>query len=328
MSQTAVRLLSLLSLLQLKRAWSGTELATRLDVSTRTVRNDMERLRELGYSIEGTRGGDGGYALGSGGSAIPPLLLDAEEATAVAVGLRTGVNCIIGGMEETSIRALTKLERTLPGPIRSRVRNLNRYTVPLASTMPMPEVEPATLTQLAGWCDQRERVRFTHTEDPAQVAEGRASTTEHEVEPYRLVNQRHRWYLLGWDIATADWAVFRVDRMQLRSPNGPRFTARELPDSDVARYVARRVPENVWRHRASVLLHAPAAAVSGRVMPAEGSVDSVDETTSRLTIGGESLTAIALVLGRLQVDFTIEEPTELITEVRALGERYRRAAAG
>ncbi|MGO1972271.1 MAG: helix-turn-helix transcriptional regulator [Propionibacteriaceae bacterium] len=328
MSQTAVRLLSLLSLLQVKRAWSGSELAARLGVSTRTVRTDMERLRELGYAVEGTRGGDGGYALGSGGSAIPPLLLDAEEAIAVAVGLRTGVSCIIGGMEETSIRALAKLERTLPGPLRSRVRNLNRYTVPLASTMPMPEVEPATLTQLAGLCDQRERVRFTHTGDPAEIDAGQASTTEHEVEPYRLVNQRHRWYLLGYDIATEDWAVFRVDRMQLRTPNGPRFPSRELPDSDVARYVARRAPENVWRHRATILLHAPAAAVSGRVMPAEGCVQSVDETTSRLTIGAETLTAIALVLGRLQVDFTVEEPEELVTVVREFGERYRRATVG
>lgn len=328
MSQTAVRLLSLLSLLQTRRAWRGTELATRLGVSTRTVRNDIERLRELGYAVEGTRGGDGGYALGSGGSAIPPLLLDAEEATAVAVGLRTGVNCIIGGMEETSIRALAKLERTLPGPLRSRVRNLNRYTVPLASTMPMPEVDPAALTLIAGLCDQRERLRFTHTDDPADVTAGRASTTEYEVEPYRLVNQRHRWYLLGYDIATEDWAVFRVDRMQLRTPNGPRFPVRDPPDADVARYVARRVPENVWRHSATVLLHAPAAEVSGRVMPAEGWVESVDETTSRLTIGAESLTAIALLLGRLQVDFTVEQPTALITVVRELGDRYRRATAG
>src|SRR4051794_15426165 len=168
MSDTASRLLTLLSLLQARRSWTGSELAERLEVSARTVRNDVERLRSLGYDVHASPGMPGGYRLGAGGTSIPPLVLDAGEAVAVAVGLRTGVNCIIGGMEETSVRALAKLESVLPTKVRQRVRNLNRYTVPLPGSRPVPFVDPELLTMLAGSCDLRERLRFWY--DPISTA--------------------------------------------------------------------------------------------------------------------------------------------------------------
>ncbi|MDN5798229.1 MAG: WYL domain-containing protein [Intrasporangium sp.] len=323
MPSPATRLLELLSLLQLPRDWTGAQLAERLDVSARTVRSDIERLRQLGYAVHATRGGIGGYRLGASGSAIPPLLLDAEEAVAVAVGLRTGVNCIIGGMEETSALALAKLERVLPDRLRGRVRHLNRYTVPLPATQPVPVVDPARLTQLVELCHARERLRFTY--EDLDAGEQGGGESRHEVEPYRLVNRGHHWYLLGYEITEQAWRVFRVDRMQPRTPTGPRFRPRELPAADLADYVSRRVPDTAWRHRARVTIHAPAAAVRDQVVGAEGSVEPVDEHACVAVLGGESLTAIALVLGRLTSDFTIIEPAELVAEVQAIADRYHRA---
>ncbi|WP_029138522.1 helix-turn-helix transcriptional regulator [Nakamurella lactea] len=355
MPQTAVRLLSLLSLLQCQRSWTGAELAERLGVSTRTIRNDVERLRELGYSLEGSRGSDGGYRLGAGGSALPPLLLDPEEATAVAVGLRTGINCIIGGMEETSMRALAKLEQTLPSHLRVRVRNLNRYTVPLPLNHPMPIVDPTVLILIVGLCDSRERLRFSYADaatpaaagsdaagsdaeesdaaesdaEESDAAESDAeesddSPTRHDVEPYRLINRQHRWYLLAFDVGASSWAVFGVERIQPVLPAGPRFTARELPTDDIATYVAEHGPTRSWRHHARVTLHAPASVVQRRVTSAEGTVEPVDEQSCALQIGAESLTTIALTLGRLGVDFTVVDPPELRAEVRRLADRYAR----
>lgn len=321
MSQTATRMLSLLSLLQGQRRWTGVQLADRLQVSPRTVRNDIERLREIGYAVEAVRGDVGGYRLGAGGSSLPPLLLDAEEAVAVAVGLRTGVNCIIGGMEETSLRALDKLEQVLPARLRDRVRNLNRYTVPLAGSRPVPAVAPELLTLLVGMCHARERIRFWYADTPGDPAD----TSSHEVEPYRLVNRGHRWYLLGFDVVDDVWAIYELDRIRPRTPNGPHFPGRELPAEDVAAYVASRVPETVWRHQGTVTLHAPARDVVGRIAPAEGMVEPVDDHSCTLRIGAESVSTIALVLGRLGVDFTVTDPPELVEEVAGLADRYARA---
>lgn len=321
MPDTAMRLLSLLSLLQGERDWTGGELADRLGVSARTVRTDVDRLRGLGYDVHATPG-VGGYRLGHGGASVPPLLLDGDEAVAVAVGLRTGVNCIIGGMEETSVRALSKLERVLPSRLRQQVRTLNRYTVPLPSTQPVPVVDPALLTGLAGHCDRRERVRFWYDAAPGRGSEG--DRAAHEVEPYRLVSRGHRWYLLGFDVAADRWAVFEVHRLHPRVPPGPRFAPRDLPE-DVERHLGDLLPRATWRHEASVTLHAPAAEVA--LLPAEGVLEPIDEHGCRARLGGETLTAIALALARLGVDFTVHDPPELVEEVRRVGERFRRAAS-
>ncbi len=323
MSDTATRLLSLLSLLQGERDRTGGELAERLGVSTRTVRTDVDRLRELGYDVRATRG-VGGYRLGPGGTSVPPLLLDGEEAVAVAVGLRTGVNCIIGGMEETSVRALTKLERLLPSRLRQQVRLLNRYTVPLPGTQPAPVVDPALLTGLAGRCDRRERMRFWYDAAPGDGddRDDRDDRAAYEVEPHRLVSRGHRWYLLGFDVAAGRWAAFEVHRLHPRVPAGPRFEPRELP-ADVERHLGELLPRTAWRHEASVTLHAPASEVD--LLSAEGELEPVDDDCCRARVGGETLTAIALTLARLGVDFTVHDPPELAEEVRRLGDRFGRA---
>lgn len=327
MPSTAARLLSLMSLLQSPRARTGAELATHLGVSARTVRYDIERLRELGYAVEAARGGEGGYRLGASGAALPPLLLDSEEATAVAVGLRTGVNCIIGGMEETSLRALGKLEQILPSRSRLRVRNLNRYTVPLPSNHPMPIMDPTLLTQIAGLCHSRERLRFSYRCNGPEAEHGRDTPTRHDVEPHRLINQQHRWYLLGFDLTEDQWGVFRVDRMRPRSPTGPRFTPREPPDHELVTHLANHVDQPVWRHTATVTMHAPAERLRDQIMPAEGRIEPLDEHSCALHIGAESPKTIALILGRLGVDFTITTPPELRQEVSELARRYTRALA-
>jgi predicted DNA-binding transcriptional regulator YafY len=327
MPSTASRLLSLLSLLQSTRPWTGAELAAQLEVSARTVRYDIERLRELGYAVEGARGGEGGYRLGASAAALPPLLLDPDEATAVAVGLRTGVNCIIGGMEETSLRALGKLEQILPSRSRLRVRNLNRYTVPLPSNHPMPIMDPTLLTHIAELCHRRERLRFSYRENVPRADHDRDSPTRHDVEPHRLMNRQHRWYLLAFDLTEDEWRVFRVDQMRPRPPSGPRFAPRDPPHHDLVAYVAHHVDQPVSRHTATVTVHAPAESLHDQVASAEGTIEPIDESTCELHIGAESLRTIALILGRLDVDFTITTPPELRQEVADLGRRYTRAVA-
>ncbi|MFW0785283.1 WYL domain-containing protein [Gordonia sp. CPCC 206044] len=341
-----VRLLRLLSMLQGSRDLTGAQLAERLDVSPRTVRNDIERLRELGYDIAASRGGIGGYRLGSGGKRIPPLLLDANEAVAVAVGLRTGVNCIIGGMEETSLRALTKLEGTLPAWLRDHVRSLSHFMVPLPHEEPVPITDPSRLTTLVESCRRRERFRFDYDEiddadvdrsdgDGAIVGEGDdehgderpARVAPREVEPYRLVNRGHRWYLFGYDVDRADWQLFAVEQIRPRTPStGPRFVERRLPAEDLTDYVSRRLPDTRWRHSATVTLHVPADDVTDKIASAEGVVTPVDEHTCRAVIGGETITAVAAILTRLDVDFTVDRSAELALCLSGLAGRYADAS--
>src|SRR6266511_595833 len=213
MLETSARLLRLLSLLQARRDWTGADLADRLGVSARTVRRDVERLRDLGYPVHATRGTDGGYRLGAG-AAMPPLLLDDEEAVAVAVGLRTATGGAIAGIEETSVRALAKLEQVLPSRLRRRVNALQTYTVRIPPDSPVPTVEPAVLTVLAACCRDHERLRFDYRDH-----DGSASVRT--VEPHRLVNWGRRWYLVAWDVDRRDWRTFRVDRIAPREPTGP-----------------------------------------------------------------------------------------------------------
>jgi len=211
------RLLDLLSLLQARRDWPGAELAERLEVSGRTIRRDVERLRELGYPVESLTGPAGGYRL-QAGSAMPPLLLDEEEAIAIAVGLRTAARASVTGIEETSIRALVKLEQVLPAHLRRRVAALGSATV--AAPVSGPTVDPQQLTTIAAACRDAECLRFEYrTRDGA--------TTRREVEPHSLVNLGRRWYLVGWDRGRDDWRTFRVDRVTRPAASGRRFTDRK-----------------------------------------------------------------------------------------------------
>jgi predicted DNA-binding transcriptional regulator YafY len=312
--QTSARLLRLLSLLQARADWSGPELADRLGVTTRTVRNDMERLRGLGYPVHATPGVGGGYRLGAG-AALPPLLLDDDEAVAVAVGLRTAAGGSVTGIQETSVRALAKLEQVLPSRLRHRVNALQTATVEIPAKGPTVAAE--VLTAIAGACRDHQRLRFDYRDH-----DGSASLRT--VEPHRLVHDRGRWYLVAWDTDRQDWRTFRADRIRPRIPTGPRFAPREPPDGDVATYLLRGVGSATWRYRARVRVHAPAALVAGRLPPAV-QVEAVDEHTCIVAAGSDTPQMLAVYLGLLDVDFEVVEPPELVEQLRTLADRYRRA---
>jgi predicted DNA-binding transcriptional regulator YafY len=317
MLETSARLLRLLSLLQTPREWTGTELAERLSVSTRTVRNDVERLRALGYPVHATRGAIGGYRLGAGAS-LPPLLLDDEEAVAVAVGLRTAAGGSVAGIEETALRALAKLEQVLPSRLRRRVNTLQTYTVTVAPDRAGPRVAADVLTVLTAACRDRERLRFEYRSHDS-------TSSRRDVEPYRLVNWGRRWYLMAWDTERGDWRTFRVDRIEPLTPTGPRFAPRELPDPDVAAYVSRGVATATWRYRAKVTVHAPAEFVVERLPAIAGTVLAIDAETCLVEVGSDNVELMAVWLGALGADFTVADAPELAGHLRALAERYQRA---
>jgi predicted DNA-binding transcriptional regulator YafY len=318
MLQTSGRLLRLLSLLQARRDWSGAELADRLGVSPRTVRRDVDRLRDLGYPVHATRGVAGGYRLGAG-AALPPLLLEDEEAVAVAVGLRTAASGgVVAGIEETSVRALAKLEQVLPSRLRRRVNALAAYTVTVPMAVGGPPVDVEVLTAIAAACRDHDLLRFDY-EDRAGAVSLRAA------EPHRLVCWGRRWYLLAWDSDRAGWRTFRVDRVRPRIPTGPRFAPRDPPDDDLVAYIAREVWSVSWRHHARVRLHAPAEAVAQRIPPGVGLLEAVDDGTCLLHTGAETLEVLAVHLGMLGADFEVDEPPELVDHLRLLADRYRRA---
>jgi predicted DNA-binding transcriptional regulator YafY len=316
MLPTSARLLRLLSLLQARAEWSGPELADRLGVTTRTVRNDVERLRTLGYPVHATPGVGGGYRLGAG-AALPPLLLDDDEAVAVAVGLRTAAGGTVAGIQESSVRALVKLQQVLPSRLRHRVAALAASTVEIPASG--PTVDAAVLTAIAGACRDHQRLRFDYRDH-----DGSASIRS--VEPHRLVHDRGRWYLVAWDTDRQDWRTFRADRIQPRTPTGPRFAPRDPPDGDVANYLLRGVGSATWRYRARVTVHAAAALVAGRLPPAV-LVEAVDEHTCIVNVGADTPQMLAVYLGMLDVDFEVDEPPELVEQLRTLADRYRRATA-
>ncbi len=316
MTETASRLLSLLSLLQGRRDWPGAELADRLEVSGRTVRRDVERLRGLGYPVESLTGPAGGYRLRAG-TAMPPLLLDDDEAIAIAVGLRTAARASVTGIEETSLRALVKLEQVLPEHLRRRVRALSSATVTLPADG--PTVDPQSLTLIAAACRDSERVRFAY-----RGRDGVAS--RREVEPHALVNLGRRWYLLAWDPGREDWRTFRVDRLSKPAPTGARFTARNPPANDAAAYVAQRLSAAPQRYEARLTLHAPAEAIRERMPSAWGTIDPIDDRTCEYRTGDEDLHWLALRVAMLDVDFDLHEPPELAEHLLVLARRFRRAA--
>ncbi|AYF77508.1 YafY family transcriptional regulator [Nocardia yunnanensis] len=314
MLETSARLLRLLSLLQSRRDWTGAELAERLEVTPRTIRKDMDRLRELGYPVEARPGVAGGYRLGSGG-ALPPLLLDDDEAVAVAIGLRTAASGSILGIEETSLRALTKLQQILPARLRHRVAAFQH-----AVSVPMrgPRVSPDTLTAVAAACRDHERLRFdyrTHSGASARRA----------AEPHRLINHRQRWYLLAWDLDRADWRTFRVDRMTPRTPTGPRFPPRPLPpDPEIAARVERGIGEATWRFRARVIVHASAAHVRDRI-PIPLDVEELGPDRCAFEPGSDHPEMLALYLGLLDADFDVVDSPALAAALTTLIARYQRA---
>ncbi|MFD8938675.1 helix-turn-helix transcriptional regulator [Streptomyces sp. NPDC059578] len=315
MLPTSARLLKLLSLLQTHRSWPGSELAERLDVSDRTVRRDVERLRALGYTVHAVAG-VAGYRLGAG-SNVPPLLLDEEEAVAVAVGLGNAAGSSVTGIEESALRALTKLERVLPPRLRHRVHALRAMTVPMPAGG--PAVDPDTLSAIAAACRDHEHLRFAY-----RAHDG--SGSRRLVEPHRLVSTGRRWYLVAYDTERADWRTFRLDRMELRPPHGPRFVPREAPADDLAAYTSRAVTSSPYRYRAHLTVHAPAEQVAERMPATTAAVHALDAWTSSLTCGSHSLDELALWVGLLGVPFTVHGPPELVVHVRELAARLAQSA--
>jgi predicted DNA-binding transcriptional regulator YafY len=315
-TETSSRLLELLALLQARREWPGGELAGRLEVSGRTVRRDVERLRALGYPVESVTGPAGGYRLRAG-TAMPPLLLDDGEAIAIAVGLRTAARTSVTGIEATAVRALVKLEQVLPAHLRRRVAALGSATI--APPLDGPTVDPQHLTVIAAACRDSECLRFAY-----RSREG--ADSRRLVEPHSLVNLGYRWYLVAWDRGRSDWRTFRVDRLARPTSTGVRFSVRRLPVRDPAAYVKQSIAGAPSRFEARVTLHAPADAVTGRLPRHWGTVEAIDARTCEYRTGDDNLAWLALRIAMLGVDFEVQEPPELSEHLAALAERLGRAA--
>jgi predicted DNA-binding transcriptional regulator YafY len=310
---TSSRLLTLLSLLQGRRDWPGGELADRLGVSGRTIRRDVERLRDLGYPVESMTGPAGGYQLRAG-TAMPPLLLDDDEAIAIAVGLRTAAGGSVTGIEETSVRALVKLEQVLPSHLRRRVRALQTSTMTLATGPGGPQVDPQHLTVIAAACRDRERVRFTYrARDDA--------SSRRQAEPDSLVNVGRRWYLVAWDCGREDWRTFRVDRMTRPASTGVRFEPRTLPARDAAAYVAQSLSAGPARYEARVTLHAPAEELNRRRWLG----GSVEDGRCLYCTSDDNLDWLAIRIAMLGYEFEVHEPPELVERLREVSGRITRA---
>ncbi|SEE23189.1 Predicted DNA-binding transcriptional regulator YafY, contains an HTH and WYL domains [Streptomyces sp. 3213] len=319
-TDTPGRLLQLLSLLQTPREWPGGELADRLGVSRRTVRRDIDRLRELGYPVQATLGADGGYRLVAG-KAMPPLVLDDEEAVAIAVGLRAGAGHAVEGVDEASVRALAKLEQVLPSRLRHRVATLQAATTPLTSG-DGASIAPETLTVMASTVAGRERLRFAY-----RAKDGTES--RRVTEPYRLVSTGRRWYLVAYDLGREDWRTFRVDRVSEPFATGARFAPRELPTGSAAEYLRRSMYRRQESYEYTVTFAAPADVVAARVPAWMGTPEPLDAHSCRLrATTGDEIRWLAARLALLEFEFTVQEPEELVRCVRELGERLSRAAGG
>lgn len=314
MPETTARMLALLALLQSRREVPGPELAERFGVSNRTVRNDMTRLRELGYPVSATRGRTGAYRLGAG-AALPPLLLDDEEAVAVAVGLRSIGG--VAGVDDSGARALAKLSQVLPTRLRARVAALDaavdRGVENTGSDAPDPVVDADALARVAEAIGASEWLRFRYRD--ASVV----------VEPYRLVTWQRRWYVVGRNPSTEEWAPWRLDWMQLAQPTRRRFAPHPLPEAEYTDLVVREVASTGWAVHARITVLAPAEEVLARINPAVGVVEAVDEANCVLLTGADSADTVAAYIGMLDLDFVVDDPPELVAALQRFGRRYLRA---
>lgn len=328
MPKTSGRLLSLLSLLQARRDWPGALLAERLDISARTVRRDVDRLRELGYPVVALKGPDGGYRLDAG-SELPPLLFDDEQAIALAVALQIATTTG-AGIEEAAARALTTVRQVMPARLRRRVDTLQVTAVERPSIRPNPQVDSNVLMALSAAVHAREVLRFDYAPvSPPEAADGdSAGPPPRRVQPHHLVTWGGRWYLIAWDLDREDWRTFRADRITPRTPTGPRFAPRDVPGGDVAAFVAGRFQGSAgsgdWPCRGEVILDLPAAQVSP--YSRDGLVEEIGPNRCRLVIGSWSWTALAADIGRFDADIEIVGPAELKDAFAHLARRYAHAA--
>lgn len=312
------RVLALLALLQQRQTWSGSELAERLGTTTRTIRRDVDRLRELGYPVNATQGVAGGYRLGAG-RALPPLLLDDAEAVAVAVSLRLAAGGTVAGASEAALRALTKLDQVLPSRLRHRVRGIHDSISTLPGSAAAETVDADALVAIAGACRDLVRLEFAY-------ADRSGVSTRRRVEPYGLVATGRRWYLMAYDLDRDDWRTFRLDRLGEVHVSTWRFTARE--HEDPVTYVHRAVTSSPYPHQVLVRFRAPAAAVREAYPVAAVSVEPETEGTCLLRTGGDDLAMVAVYLGVAGHDFEVLEPPELAEVCAAVGTRFERAGRG
>jgi predicted DNA-binding transcriptional regulator YafY len=318
MANTSSRTLRLLSLLQNHRYWTGPELARRLEVSARTLRRDVDRLRELGYPVDAQRGVDGGYQLAAG-AVLPPLVLDDDEAVALAVGLQAAVQSgTVAGIAESSVRALTKVVQVMPPRLRRRVDALRAMTVPAGWAGTSPEVDPGALASIAQACRDTERLEFSYTD-------AGGTRTERDVEPHRLVSLGRRWYLVAFDLTRDDWRSFRMDRIERPHGTGARFRSRVLPAKDAAEFVRAGIDNVPAAHQVSVLMNAPAAALQERI-GRWATIEDLGDGRCRVQMVSDTLEWPIMALGVAGADFEILSPPPLVDQLRDWGERFGRAA--
>lgn len=306
------RALQLLSLLQTNRFWACAELAARLGVTERTVRRDLDRLRELGYPVDSTSGRYGGYRLATGAH-VPPLILDDEEAVAVAIGLRYAAEAAISGIEETSLRALAKIEALLPHRLRRRVSALHSSVASLRRAVDDDVIHPESLSVFAAACRDHEHVRFDYRRT-------REERSRRHVEPHQLVTAGRRWYLVAWDRDRGDWRTFRLDRIQAPRPVGTRFPPRTVPGGDAAEFVARSIGRTARDHAATLVIHMPYAEIEGVLRWADHTLREDHAEHCVIGIRSEDLGRLAMTIAEiaLTAPVSVIEPAELASAVERL----------
>lgn len=318
MLSSSSRLLRVLSLLQTRSHWAGGELAERLEVHPRTLRRDIDRLRQLGYPIHASSGVAGGYAFRAG-QALPPLMLDDEEAQAVAIALRIAAAGTVSGVEESSLRALVKLEQVMPSRLRRRIDALRSAILPMQRTG--PTVDAGMLATLSAACRDQLQVGFAYRD-------GQGRSTTRKVEPQGLVHTGSRWYLVAWDPARDDWRTFRIDRVDGAATIGAHFAPRAAPGGgDLSAYVAGTLAAAVQGEQARVVLHKSMEVMSQRIPPAAALLEPIDDTRCLMRCGTHEIDTLVFWLMALDVDFEVLDPPALVDRLRLSGERIARALA-
>jgi predicted DNA-binding transcriptional regulator YafY len=318
MPKTSARLLALLSLLQARRDWPGTLLADRLDISLRTVRRDVDRLRELGYPIAAVKGPDGGYRL-SAGTELPPLLFDDEQAVALTIALQVAATTAGDNLAEAAVRALNTIRQVLPSRLRHRIEALRITAVERPTTRPATPVDGDVLLAISAAVHARETLRFDYGTEGTDKPPRRA-------EPHHVIIWDGRWYLIAFDLDRDDWRTFRVDRITLRTPNGPRFAPREVPGGDVAAYAVGKFRGSDdgggWPCQGTVILDLPAATVA--LYTRDGIIEEAGPGRCRLTLGSWSWPSLAATIARYDADITVVSPAELTDAFAHLARRFTR----
>ena len=315
MLPTSTRLLRLLSLLQSRRHWSGRDLSERLEIDQRTVRRDVDRLRELGYPVQAFSGHGGGYQLGAG-SSVPPVLLSDDEAVAVAVALRAAAGSV-AKMEETSIGLLAKLDQVLPARLRKRASALHSVTITLPGRESAPAVD--VLTRIAAACRDNLKLKLSYKDRTGKP-------TMRNVEPMRLAHTGRRWYLVAWDQDREDWRTFRVDRVQQVAATGSQFVPRKFP-GDIVAYVSQSIMYTAYTHRVRLKLKGAHELLKKQVPGWCGQLEPLDEEHCALSMGADSPEMLVTLMVMTGMDFELLDSQDLKPEMRRIAERLARAFA-